>query len=798
MSHTLLKWLIVLAIVLRSAAALAAPQAGNTRQVEGTVLDAQGLPVSGARITVTERQGNARKTAVSTAERFRIDGLAPAVYDVQIEADGFELQTVTADLRNQVSTSIEVRLEPGRLQQEVIVAATRTEQRLGDVPASASVLHADEIRASPAVVADDVLRQVPTFSLFRRTSSLAAHPTAQGVSLRGIGPSGVSRTLVLLDDIPFNDPFGGWVYWTRVPLMSTDRIEIVDGANSSVYGNYAMGGVIDIMTSRPQRRTLILKPQYGGRRNPNLGKAGSNVWDGLGSLDFFASDVWNDFGAAVEGGVFNTNGYPLIPERDFDGSLLRGRIDQKATVNYQNLNLKLDYNRPDRFNVFFRGGYFSEDRSNAKICAPASCEESNDTLWKFVSGGIRARLADASDLQARVFGNFETFHSSFLAVPASTPPRSLGRLTLLQKVPAKDAGYMVQWSRPFAGRQYFTVGTDWRWVDGDSLEDAFDATTGTRVTLRRVAGGTQRSYGVFLQDIISVTSRLQLTLSARLDHWRNFDAHNLETDALTGLPTANNRSSLPDKENTVGSPHVGALYHLTGWVSVWGGASWGFRAPTLNELYRSFSVGAVRTLANENLGPERLVGGEAGVNVAPIRNLTWRTTWFNNRLKNPVSNVTVGLNLRQRQNLGRTRIWGIQSDIEYRLKAYWRLSGGYLYDMASVREFPADPTLIGRLLPQVPKNRGSVQLVYSNPKYFTASVGAQFVSRQFEDDQNLLRLPGFGVADVNFSRTISRNAVAFFGVQNLLDRTFYVQRNPTTIGAPRLITGGFRLTFAGR
>ncbi|PYS54196.1 MAG: hypothetical protein DMG13_09645, partial [Acidobacteria bacterium] len=95
MSHTLLKWLIVLAIVLRSAAALAAPQAGNTRQVEGTVLDAQGLPVSGARITVTERQGNARKTAVSTAERFRIDGLAPAVYDVRIEADGFELQTVT-------------------------------------------------------------------------------------------------------------------------------------------------------------------------------------------------------------------------------------------------------------------------------------------------------------------------------------------------------------------------------------------------------------------------------------------------------------------------------------------------------------------------------------------------------------------------------------------------------------------------------------------------------------------------------------------------------------------------------
>ena len=119
---------------------------------------------------------------------------------------------------------------------------------MADVPASINVVTNEQIEQSPAVVADDVLRQVPTFSLFRRTSSLAANPTAQGVSLRGIGPSGVSRTLVLLDDIPFNDPFGGWVYWTRVPMMNAERIEIIDGATSSLYGNYAMGGVINIVT----------------------------------------------------------------------------------------------------------------------------------------------------------------------------------------------------------------------------------------------------------------------------------------------------------------------------------------------------------------------------------------------------------------------------------------------------------------------------------------------------------------------------------------------------------------------
>ena len=118
---------------------------------------------------------------------------------------------------------------------------TRSEVRLGDVPASMSVIGRDDIRRSPAVLADDVLRQLPSFSLFRRTSSLSSHPTSQGVSLRGIGPSGVSRTLVLLDGVPYNDPFGGWVYWTGIPLDSADRIddnshEYDENGHSNRYG----------------------------------------------------------------------------------------------------------------------------------------------------------------------------------------------------------------------------------------------------------------------------------------------------------------------------------------------------------------------------------------------------------------------------------------------------------------------------------------------------------------------------------------------------------------------------------
>src|SRR5262249_60572906 len=97
----------------------------------------------------------------------------------------------------------------------VVVSAARLEQPLANVAADVTVLDREDVDHSAAQTSDDLLQQIPGFNLFRRSSSLVAHPTTQGVSLRGIGSSGASRTLVLLDGIPLNDPFGGWGYWWR-------------------------------------------------------------------------------------------------------------------------------------------------------------------------------------------------------------------------------------------------------------------------------------------------------------------------------------------------------------------------------------------------------------------------------------------------------------------------------------------------------------------------------------------------------------------------------------------------------
>jgi outer membrane cobalamin receptor len=764
----------------------------------GTVKDAGGGSVAGASVVVMAGGHSEQRTQTGADGRFAFATAPTGPASLEVRASGFAVYTQALTNLHDVT----VVLVRATTLETLVVTPSRSDQPLGDVSASVEVIDRAAINGSPAVAADDILRQMPTFSLFTRASSLSSHPTSQGVSLRGIGPSGVSRTLVLADGIPENDPFGGWVYWTRIPLVSVDHVEVVDGPSSSLYGNYAMGGVINIITTPPTRQTLDVTPLVG-----NLGTR---------KVDFFGSDGWGRLGVAVDGDGFDTNGFPIVAASE------RGAVDNNATDAYRNVNVKLTFDATSHVQTFLRAGDFHEDRANGKhTTVGGDTEEANDTTWRFVNGGAHVELPGNSTLETAVFSNFETFHSNFLAVPTTTPPRSVARNTLNQTVPTQDVGGMVQWSAPVGGKNLVTAGADWHLVSGESQEDGLDAVTGTQVILHRVSGGTQQSVAGFVEDVFQPTARLTLTVAARLDHFANYDAHNLEhvvSAGVLGAPTVNNNPNLPDQTETVGTPRAGAVFHVSDRLSVWADASSGFRAPTLNELYRQFKKGTTTTLANYALVPERLVGSEGGANLTVTKGLTVRATVFDNRVRNPVTNVTIltpvtPLTLPtatatctpsasqicvQRQNLGQTGIVGVQTDVDFRWHA-WRLTAGYVHEAATVTANPADPALVGNLLPEVPRNRGSVQVAYANPRLATITFAVQGVGAQFDDDLNTPSrlMPSYATTDLTISRTVARHFEVFIGAENLFNQTYVVATLPTTIGSPRLMTAGVRIGLGG-
>jgi len=662
----------------------------------------------------------------------------------------------------------------------MVVSAGRVEQRLSDVPTHTTVLTREDIERSTAQTVDDLLREVPGFSLFRRSSSLVANPTTQGVSLRGIGPSGVSRTLVLLDGVPLNDPFGGWVYWSKVPLENIERIEVVRGGGSALYGNYALGGVINIVTRKPQMTGLQGTLEGGTHDTVN-----ANL-----QVDY----VTGPLALSLQGDVFSTGGFPIVREEQ------RGAVDIDADSQHQAFIGRLEYTLTPQSSLFLAGSYFHEERGNGTPL------QENATEAGYVAAGGKLRTGDGSDWQLTVYTQLQTFDSTFSRVSSD---RQVEALTNAQEVPSLGVGGALQWTKRLFTQHLVTAGFDAQFIDGESDEELFNF-AGTMVMTRRESGGQQRFFGLFAQDIFTPLPQLQITAALRFDDFRNGDASRTDRALATGVVS---RTDFPTNTDTSLSPKLAILYRVTDTLSLRGAAYQAFRAPTLNELYRQFRVQNVVTLANPSLGPERLTGGEIGLDYTLRESWLLSLTGFWNELRDPISNVTLappfppdcpsGTVCRQRQNLGRTRSRGVEVELRYRPTRAWVLSASYLYNESTVREFPADPSLEGKRVPQVPKHMYTLGVQYLNPRLVNAAILGRFVGDQFEDDRNENELQSFFIANVNLWRPIplplTTAGEIFLAVENLFDSTYAVGRDPATglvtTGSPRLLHGGLRFRF---
>jgi len=658
------------------------------------------------------------------------------------------------------------RLEP------VVVTPTRLEQQAGDAPASVTVISREDVRQSASQTVDDLLRQVPGFSLFRRTSSVVGHPTTQGLSLRGIGPSGTSRALVLLDGVPINDPFGGWVYWNRIPLQSIEQIEVVHGGGSSVWGNGALGGVVHILTRRPVERAAFFETSYGSYDTRNF--------------DLLLTEAKGPLRLSLDGNYFDTGGYPIVKESR------RGAIDIDATSRHSTFNGRVELVDSPDLSLFASGNYFDEDRGNG-----TPLQFNRTGAGAFATGG-RLRAGDFGELAAAVYGHFQEFRSTFSTQAAD---RNSETLALDQTVPSTSAGGYLQWSRRF-GSHLVASGGDIRWVDGETQEKVYVSGAFART---RIAGGEQLIGGVFLQDVYTPHPAWELVGGIRGDYWESYHGTRRDTPppAGSGIPAS---QTFSDIDRILASPRIAALFHATSSTDVRASAYQGFRVPTLNELYRVFRVRNDVTVANEHLRPERLTGGELGVQQrwGPLEA---RVTAFWNEVRDLVANVTLatplpdcpaGTTCRQRQNLDLSRIRGFESELELRLTREWRFVASYLFSDARVVEAPQQPTLEGNRLAQVPEHNATLGVRYTHPAIATVSATARYVGGQFEDDLNTLPLGSYVVLDLFVSRALARWAEVFVGVENLFGQTYSTGRTSegvVSIGAPRLVHGGLRLAF---
>ena len=234
---------------------LVSPAWAQQATISGLVQDATGAAIQGAQVTFST-PGSSQTTITDAEGRFSFSVVSGTPGTVRVTANGFAPaeKNWAASAENLPLTFVLRGVAQG---EQVVVSATRSEMKLSEVPGSAVQLSPEDISANAGLTLDDVLRQVPGFSLFRRSSSRVANPTTQGVSLRGLGASGPSRALVLEDGVPLVDPFGGWVFWDQVPRAELSSVEVFRGGESNLYGSDALGGVIQMLTRVPERAGVL-------------------------------------------------------------------------------------------------------------------------------------------------------------------------------------------------------------------------------------------------------------------------------------------------------------------------------------------------------------------------------------------------------------------------------------------------------------------------------------------------------------------------------------------------------------
>jgi len=637
-------------------------------------------------------------------------------------------------------------LPPPPVNVEVVVVYPPRLASLGGEAAFSAVQVGPEImKQTPRL--DQALESAPGVSLFRRTTSLSANPTTQGVSLRAIAGSGAGRALVTLDGAPVNDPFGGWVIWTALPSEGLEGATIVRGSGAGPYGAGALTGVIAL--------------QERGAR------------DGLGALDVSAGER-NSYRAAVSGGTQSvlltaaaesTDGYTPVRGK------AAGAADQPLNLRDQTAALRVQHDF-DGVQAAARIGAFEEKRGAGLLGAGSTAKGTSATVtlaqpaasgvggWRLQAWARTSDLVNTSVAVAPGRATTTPANNEF-----STPAHGYGVNAALQ-------GHL--------GVATWEAGVDARWADGTDHEQ-FRVVNGA-YTMGRDAGGQTFVGGAYLEGAYDQEPWI-VTGGVRLDHWSSSDAQRHEFVLATGATTLN--TPAPDDSGEVPTGRIGVRYTLTPDVWLRGAAYAGFRAPTINELHRPFRVGNDVTEANPLLNPEKLYGIEAGI--GGDTRIHWQATVFYNQLNDPITNVTIGIGpgtfaklpqagfipaggtLRQRQNAGEIDAWGVEGEASGELATALTWRTAFAYTHARVDGGTSAPQLTGLRPAQTPEWTVTGGLDWRALEKLTLSAQVRYVSTQFDDDQNVRRLAPGAELNGRAAWSLAPGQEIYVAVDNLAD-----------------------------
>jgi outer membrane receptor protein involved in Fe transport len=710
-------------------------------------------PLGGAFVVIS---GSGKGTVTDSKGQFEFNNLSEGKYILKFSYVGFSTDSVIVKLNSGEAVKTNKTLFPASIAiSEVIVTATRTEKTQGSVPAKVEVISANNIEKMPFVSTDEILSLSPGINASR---NYGIYNKTGDVTLRGLNRN--VHTLLLMDGVPLSLLDGSAANWNRIDPDNIEKIEIVKGPNSSLYGGNAMGGVINIITRKPQETFSGSVRAFYGTYNTSGGRLIMNARTGHKDNHYLY--------ATVDGFVRQSDGYIMTPED------IRDSTDVDMFVNEYNAGLKAGYAFSKRESVEAEYRYSYDSRGNG-----TELFELGGNLNKYKTHYARARYCRSSAkgrLEADVFYKRENYLKQNESMKTSGLYYYYHTYSITQ-----DEGLWFSWSKVLPAKQELTIGADFKMGSTENA-DVYHTSTDT-VNY----GGSMGFYGIFIQDQIALLKgKLNIIAGLRVDAVNfNHGSFDIQSPSLATEYMAPYQGDFGDTTWFALSPRVGLQWNFNENKRIYIDWSRGFRPGTLSDLCKTGDVNKGFKLANPSLSPESIDEFELGSVLKFFGKVNFEPAIFYSIGHNfqyfvgtGDSMYTSGTKLKpiiRRENIGEVHIYGAELKIDWQINTNFDFIFCYSYSHSRIADYDLGSyigkDLTGLSLIEVPENILFARLHWKN-RFVNVALGAKHNDKEWVDDENTQRTDPYFLLDLKLYRTFLKRITTSLTIQNILNNRF--------------------------
>ncbi len=692
-----------------------------------------------------------------------------------------------------------------KLSEVVVVTATRSDKKLEDSPGSTAVINQNDIIGRDVSTIDQAINTIP--GVFNRRGK-GVMDTQSTITLRGF-PS-QQRTLIMLDGIPLNDSYLGAVQFGGLATANVDRIEVVKGPFSSLYGGNAMGGVVNVITRMPENREFIMSGGFGsGFQNREAmndltrgyfsygetfkGKFGILVSYGQNRTNGFA----NDFNAQSAQPPAGITGYSATTDTQGNRRYVLGDRGDNTWQDHD-FSIKTTYRITDASRLgfsFITSAYqygtdsphsYLRDAGENPVYSFASGKSTiGEATFLSGSGNRRQDIYSLSfdtmigHVQMKSMVSYLNINNNWYTTPGSTAATTInGGPGSVADTPVSKTTGSIQFMLPISSYHILSFGGD---VTGSSAKTREYGLSNwrdenSRASMTYSAGGKSITSGIFLQDEVVIRKDLTAYLGVRGDYWRTFDGYANQVGTV-GYP-----ASYAKKNAFSASPKAAIVYRLSSATTLRSSIGRVFRPPTVYELYRtwSYSSGTVYK-GNPNLKPETAVSWDAAIDQRLWKGASASFAYFENRMSDLVYRRTDPANskINEYVNAGKAKGRGVEMELSQRVTPELKLFANATFNSAKITENSSKPTTEGKFLTYLPRWTGNGGAEFDKGR-IKATMTGRYVAKVFTQDENkdvVSNAPGsfdpYFTADAKVTCRINRLFALSLSMDNIFDRKYF-------------------------